>query len=120
SRDDVADPGRVLCALHRRADREPRRHLLAFAAGKKRRLSMAKKICEVHNVPMKRGTVPIRYGLGPAPPGWGGTREKEFPNANSYIMGGCLVDVDNPETDRVTYCPVCRAAENEYIASGRI
>ena len=68
--------------------------------------------CEVHGEILKLDTVPIRYGLIK----FGGDYYKiilaEFPNANSGVLGGCIV---MEETDaEVLYCAKCRDAEARW------
>lgn len=66
--------------------------------------------CNVHDVHMKRGMVPILYGLIT------GTllsyaKEEFFPNANTSTMGGCIVGFRHRE--RVIFCDKCRENEKE-------
>lgn len=74
------------------------------------------KKCEIHGVHLKKDTVEIHYGMPASPPaGFDGSRESDFPNANTSIRGGCLIGPDQPETRSVKYCPQCRVAEKEWI-----
>ena len=70
--------------------------------------------CKVHDVELLKGTAPIRYGLPPAPPvGYLEAQDKLFPNAVSFVLGGCILDDANEQT--VSYCPLCREAERAWI-----
>ena len=64
--------------------------------------------CNVHNVNMKSGMVPIEYGL--LMPEYG--EWKYFPNANTFASGGCFVDLSTVIT-RVNFCDKCREIEKE-------
>lgn len=80
---------------------------------------MSERKCEIHGVQLKYGRMPIYYGLMGPPPGWGEVRANNFPHANSYIMGGCVIEIDNNrEEGRAYYCPECRVAEQAYLEAG--
>jgi hypothetical protein len=49
------------------------------------------KICEVHQRMMKLTRVPLAYGLPPKDEELWAARERLFPNAKSYLLGGCIV-----------------------------
>lgn len=66
-------------------------------------------VCSVHHLPLKKDQVKIRYGLLYIPAGRYEAREKSFPNANSYVSGGCIVQEEKSE--EVVYCDKCREAE---------
>ena len=49
-------------------------------------------------------------------------REKKFPNARSYVQGGCLVfTTSNLRARRaaVRYCETCRIAERTWVELGK-
>ena len=72
---------------------------------------MAARKCELHGTVLTAMDVPISYGLPGFDPAW--EVEKElFPNARSYILGGCLIDFNNPTTARRMVCEECRNAKD--------
>jgi hypothetical protein len=72
------------------------------------------KKCKVHKIRMRRDIVEIQYGL-PNPEYIGARRN--FPNSNKASLGGCTVLPESPTHKRVTYCPKCREAENDWRSS---
>lgn len=63
--------------------------------------------------------------LGVSHAAWGYVKEdyldtisKQFPNAHSFFLGGCVVG-RGPETVRVKYCPTCRRLESRWRESRR-
>jgi hypothetical protein len=42
-------------------------------------------------------------------------RRALFPNANSFVRGGCVVEPFSPKEARGTFCMRCREAENEWM-----
>lgn len=66
-------------------------------------------ICALHGVPLEVGVAPIRYGLPAIDAGYEARKEKEFPNANSYVLGGCCPGWKQVEV--VAYCPKCKEAD---------
>lgn len=72
--------------------------------------------CKVHGTALKNGTVPIRYGFPAGPPvGYFEAERSLFPNAKSFMIGGCLVG-NNKSSQRVRYCPECREAESAWTS----
>ena len=74
--------------------------------------------CWIHDRPLRTGIVPIWYGLPPAP----GVGDYDysmlhFPNALSFAEGGCSMEPDSPTRTWVWYCPDCREAEKQWLAS---
>jgi hypothetical protein len=72
-------------------------------------------ICELHGEEMATTKVRIQYGY----PAFDGTWEvaaELFPNANSYSLGGCVMDVDNPKFEYLPVCGECRRAEEKWRA----
>ncbi|MCA1635250.1 MAG: hypothetical protein LC802_16560 [Acidobacteria bacterium] len=74
--------------------------------------------CEFHGLELEKDSVEIVYGLLPF------DEEKmeacrNFPHANTWVGGGCLISSDNPERVEVLYCRACRAAEEEWEAARR-
>ncbi len=78
------------------------------------------RTCKLHNEDLKRDKVKVRRGLPPGPPeGYFAAEASLFPHANSWILGGCVIDDEiDPEDDRedVYFCPQCRFAENTWFA----
>ena len=73
------------------------------------------KQCSKHGSDLLRGTVETRSGYPPAPPdGYFEAQEGLFPFANSWVMGGCVIDLESDGTESVDYCPECRAAEKAW------
>jgi hypothetical protein len=72
--------------------------------------------CEVHGEVLKRDRVPIFYGLVMQPLDYEKDRQKSFPNANTSVYGGCVVEFDSnnqqtsPQHADVLYCQRCREA----------
>ena len=68
------------------------------------------KTCELHGSNLEPVQVPVRYGL----PLYDDARcvaDRLFPNANSYLPGGCVVDASSPRQIRGFVCIDCRKAE---------
>jgi hypothetical protein len=70
-------------------------------------------ICQVHHIPMQCTSVRVSYGL----PGTNAlvfaryeASKKEFPNAKTYVSGGCVVSSQSPTNAFVFTCPECKAA----------
>jgi hypothetical protein len=71
--------------------------------------------CEVHKIQLKKARVRIVYGLPlEAVDPKARKARAQFPNANSYATGGCIVDRKSPKTEEVYYCQECRIAEQEW------
>jgi len=74
---------------------------------------MNKRTCQLHGTPLNRVKVPISYGLPAYDPAW--SVEKElFPHSKTAVLGGCLIDPDNPDDATVLVCFDCRAAEEKW------
>ena len=70
------------------------------------------KVCEVHNIPLRTGVIPIGYGKPWIPPGETEARQKLFPHARSSYGGGCMIK--DAKWARVSFCPECRKAEAKW------
>jgi hypothetical protein len=70
--------------------------------------------CSVHHVSLLHEEVPVRYGLIRFPPDYLQAKKTHFPNAYSFVLGGCLVSPTNPMARKMSYCPKCREAENAW------
>ncbi len=70
--------------------------------------------CDLHDVELQEGVVPIHYGL----PGRLSNEEvnalKRFPYANTSYGGGCVVSEDSPKSAHVRFCPKCRESEASW------
>jgi hypothetical protein len=76
--------------------------------------------CSVHNEPLLREQVAIRYGLVRLSPEFRKAQSAIFPNSRSFVLGGCRVSPNNPKQKDVTFCPKCREAEQRWnLLSGR-
>ena len=72
-----------------------------------------KGLCKVHHEAMKPATVPISYGLTPAPPYPPEVEEKLFPNGHTSLEGGCIV---MPHKEVVVLqCPKCVRAKEKWL-----
>lgn len=72
-------------------------------------------VCEVHNLTLEAGRVPIRYGLIRPASTEIDARQTQFPHARSFHLGGCEVTSISPRHARVSYCPECRKAEAAWM-----
>jgi TonB family protein len=79
--------------------------------------------CKVHRTKLLRDKVGISYGLIGFQKGYWKAEQKLFPEANSTVYGGCLVEAItcenkeiqlSPQYAEVLYCPVCRKAQAEW------
>ena len=70
--------------------------------------------CSVHRTRLLRAEVPVRYGLIRSPASLISARRREFPNARSFALGGCLVWEGRPTTQQVRYCQACRESESAW------
>jgi len=75
-------------------------------------------ICPIHKVKMPIREVPIRYGLYR---GFGSLQAAEFPFANEFISGGCVVidDPRMPKTGKVFVCAQCVATWNRLLDAAK-
>jgi hypothetical protein len=73
---------------------------------------MPETFCELHALPLREDTIPIRYGRPKFNLKEREARQKLFPHANSFYRGGCIVR--EAKRARVSYCPECRKAETEW------
>ena len=79
----------------------------------------ALKKCPLHGVALKTENVRITYGLPSFVPGYFQAQKRLFPDANSTVLGGCVVSKDSPVMETVKFCPKCRAAEKRWLAHRR-
>ncbi len=73
---------------------------------------MEAKKCEIHDDILKPADVPIHYGLLSIDDKFVEARERLFPNANSFVMGGCVFQDENEM--ELLICEKCREAENDW------
>jgi len=70
------------------------------------------KSCEAHGLPLQVGLAEIAYGLFYFDERYWADKKELFPNANSWVVGGCISsDVDVAQAD---FCPLCREAEDVW------
>lgn len=74
-------------------------------------------VCPLHLCELVDDTVPILYGLIIEEAEIYDARSQIFPKANEIAFGGCDIDDDNPVTQHVFYCPVCRAEQQRWEQS---
>jgi hypothetical protein len=70
--------------------------------------------CSVHKVRLLEAEVKVRYGLIRFPEDYLGAKKHFFPNAHSFVLGGCRVSPTNPKVRKVRYCPRCREGEKAW------
>jgi len=75
--------------------------------------------CEVHNTPLRRDKVEIRYGLIAFKVGYIGAQTKLFPHSERERNGGCVINDDSPKYAEVLYCARCRKAEARWSSNHR-
>lgn len=73
--------------------------------------------CKVHDEILKKDKVEIVYGLVGFKRGYLEAEERQFPNSNTVIYGGCLVDY--AKYAEVLYCRKCRMAKAKWIQAHR-
>ncbi len=73
----------------------------------------ATETCELHQYSLKRGSVPIVYGMVLFDPQYEDRVKMHFPNSNRKAYGGCVVSNERHTT--VPFCPLCRKAETEWL-----
>jgi TonB family protein len=85
--------------------------------------------CRVHGTRLLHARVEIIYGLLDTPKKYEEVEKKFFPNANSEVFGGCLVEKEtcdgvekqwNPKYAEVLYCPKCRLARQQWLKKHRL
>jgi hypothetical protein len=67
------------------------------------------KVCEVHNIPLQEGVVPITYGLIRPTKEEIEAHQNLLPHAWSSYHDGCVVK--EAKRARVSFCPECRKVE---------
>jgi hypothetical protein len=74
-------------------------------------------LCDLHQSRMNDDTLRISYGTpGSARQEYGKAHREMFPNANSWVGGGCIYMVgESPDYARVRYCTKCRSIESEWL-----
>lgn len=77
----------------------------------------SKTKCEVHKTKLQTENVKIAYGLMGFMPGFLEAQRRTFPNANSVVMGGCVISDDSPKLQTVKFCPSCRVAQKKWSAA---
>jgi len=78
-----------------------------------------RKKCPLHGTALKTENIGISYGLVKFRPGYLQAQKRLFPDANSRVLGGCIVSKDSPVMETVKFCPKCRAAEKRWFAAHR-
>lgn len=74
---------------------------------------VSEKICEVHGTTLRLKGVPVNYGLPQPDPDLWEARKKLFPNAKSFVLGGCCVGSMGGEYE-AWVCAECRKAEARW------
>jgi hypothetical protein len=83
----------------------------------KRLVRRMNRTCEVHDVALQPGTSEIRYGLLVGTAQGELERQRLYPNANSWIAGGCVISSEKSED--VMYCEQCREVERQRTGVSR-
>ncbi|HQU82962.1 MAG TPA: hypothetical protein PKY59_07560 [Pyrinomonadaceae bacterium] len=73
---------------------------------------MENKICEVHKIALINKKVPIRYGLYDPEPELDEAKRILFPNAHTYISGGC--EIQDEYQAEIKVCNECLKDEAEW------
>jgi hypothetical protein len=74
--------------------------------------------CEIHHEVLIKDKVRIGYGLMSFSYDYKTyleTAPKLFPHANSYYLGGCVIEQYSPEYAEILYCRKCRDAEKVWL-----
>jgi len=75
--------------------------------------SRPERCCELHGDRLEHGLVPIIYGLlRPHCDECRDAERQQFPNANTYVSGGCMVG-EKKHTE-ASFCPTCRKASEAW------
>jgi hypothetical protein len=73
----------------------------------------SEKTCELHGTVMRLQRVPLHYGLPVPDPDLWDARKRLFPNAKTFLLGGCCAgSMGNDYEDWV--CAECRKAEARW------
>jgi hypothetical protein len=76
--------------------------------------------CEIHDIELQDGTMPLQYGLLLSPlEGFYEARKDLFPNSNSFALGGCVVNFDHV-SEVTKFCPKCREAEKAWTGEAEM
>jgi len=73
----------------------------------------SEKTCELHGTILRRQMVPVSYGLPVRDPDLWEARAKLFPNAKSFVLGGCCVGSMGYDYEDWV-CSECRKAEAKW------
>jgi hypothetical protein len=74
-------------------------------------------ICNIHRIRMQNKLVPIRFGYFAFDASYDSAEIQKFPNAQEYILGGCVVDEKRVGKRVPIYiCPECKRAQKEWEA----
>jgi len=79
---------------------------------------MPNEKCKVHGVILKTGKVPVHYGLPVMDKELFEVRRMLFPNARTYVGGGCMVGAMGNRSE-VLFCEECREVETAWYAANR-
>jgi len=75
-----------------------------------------RSVCPVHGARLRFQTLQIGYGLYAWPKGYFEAEEREFPEANEFVGGGCNSPGPfGPAFAWVHYCPDCREARRRWL-----
>lgn len=72
-------------------------------------------VCEIHNVPMVRTTVPIFYGFPRFSDRYMArfaASTNAFPHAETYVLGGCRAG--DARRAVIYVCPKCKSAAHDW------
>ena len=73
-----------------------------------------RKLCSLHKKKLLVDKVEITYGLAMIIPNPEKVKDKLFPYANTYVLGGCVYGSDSARYTEVFYCKTCRKAYEKW------
>jgi hypothetical protein len=79
---------------------------------------MVNEKCKIHDVELKLIEVSVSYGLPFFDEEELESRSNLFPNAKSFVLGGCDIE-SAPNRSEVLFCDKCREAEKDWKESRR-
>ena len=75
--------------------------------------------CNVHGTILRPLKVPVYYGLPARDEALWDARAKLFPNSKSFVLGGCIVDLERSESEQLVCDECCKAEKAWKTRNGR-
>ncbi len=72
--------------------------------------------CAIHGEALQGDLVPLRYGLIRFTREYLEAQLRLFPNARSFMLGGCRLPPNPQKLTKVSYCAKCREAQAAWAA----